>query len=129
MVEWRKKSKRTKTGAIRTSLRRCKKKASQKGGFFSECLVGKDIEEKREKKRKTGGDEKTSARRIKYANVAGKDGKIQKVAIVEVKENLANKQYVRRNIVTKNALIETEIGKARVTNRPGQDGVVNAVLE
>ncbi|MBN1160203.1 MAG: 30S ribosomal protein S8e [Candidatus Diapherotrites archaeon] len=128
MVEWRQKSKRTKTGAIRTSLRRAKKKASQKGGFFSECLVGKELEEKRVKKKKTGKIVKIKAKRAKYANVAGKDGKVQKVAIVEVKENLANKHYLRRNIATKNAVIETEIGKARVTSRPGQDGVVNAVL-
>jgi len=30
-------------------------------------------------------------------------------------------------LLTKGALIETEIGLARVTSRPGQDGVVNAV--
>ncbi|RLF79472.1 30S ribosomal protein S8e, partial [Thermococci archaeon] len=40
----------------------------------------------------------------------------------------ANRQYVRRNIITKGAIIQTEIGKAIVTSRPGQDGVVNAVL-
>ena len=130
MVEWREKSKRTRTGAIRTSLRRSKKRASQKGGFFSECIAGKDISnEKREKKQETGGNIKISARRIKFANVVKKDGKTKKVAIIDVKENLANKQYVRRNIVTRNALIDTEIGKARVTSRPGQDGVINAVLE
>jgi small subunit ribosomal protein S8e len=30
--------------------------------------------------------------------------------------------------MTKGAIIETEMGKAKVTSRPGQDGVVNAVL-
>ena len=33
-----------------------------------------------------------------------------------------------RGIITKGALIETELGKAIVTSRPGQDGVVNALL-
>jgi small subunit ribosomal protein S8e len=40
----------------------------------------------------------------------------------------ANRHYVRRNIMVKGAMIETEKGKARVTSRPGQDGTVNAVL-
>jgi small subunit ribosomal protein S8e len=35
---------------------------------------------------------------------------------------------VRRNIVTKGAIIETDAGQARVVSRPGQDGQVNAVL-
>ena len=40
----------------------------------------------------------------------------------------ANRHYVRRNIMVKGAVIETEKGKAKVTSRPGQDGTVNAVL-
>ena len=48
--------------------------------------------------------------------------------IISVVENPANRQYVRRNIVTKGAIVQTEIGKALVTSRPGQDGIVNAVL-
>ncbi|RLF82243.1 30S ribosomal protein S8e, partial [Thermococci archaeon] len=51
-----------------------------------------------------------------------------KVKIISVVENPANRQYVRRNIVTKGAIVQTEIGKALVTSRPGQDGIVNAVL-
>ena len=44
------------------------------------------------------------------------------------KENKANQHYVRRSILTKGAVIKTEIGDARITNRPGQDGVINARL-
>ena len=36
--------------------------------------------------------------------------------------------YMRRNILTKGAIIKTELGDARITNRPGQDGVINAIL-
>ena len=43
-------------------------------------------------------------------------------------ENPSNVNYVRRNIVTKGAVIETSEGRARVTSRPGQTGQVNAVL-
>jgi len=45
-----------------------------------------------------------------------------------VKSNPANPFYIRRNIVTKGAVIETELGDALVTNRPGQNGMVNAKL-
>ncbi|MCI4362340.1 MAG: 30S ribosomal protein S8e, partial [Thermoplasmata archaeon] len=38
-----------------------------------------------------------------------------------------NPNYVQRNIVTKGAILETELGLVRVRSRPGQDGVVNAV--
>ncbi|MFB6125443.1 MAG: 30S ribosomal protein S8e [Halanaeroarchaeum sp.] len=48
--------------------------------------------------------------------------------ILDVVENPANPNYVRRNILTKGAVIETEEGRARVTSRPGQTGQVNAVL-
>jgi small subunit ribosomal protein S8e len=51
-----------------------------------------------------------------------------KAKILTVKENKANSQFVRRNIITKGAIIETEKGKAIVTSRPGQDGTVNAIL-
>jgi small subunit ribosomal protein S8e len=43
-------------------------------------------------------------------------------------ENQANIHYVRRNIINKGAIIETNLGKARVTSRPGQTGTINAVL-
>ena len=48
--------------------------------------------------------------------------------LLEVIENSANPNYVRQNIITKGSVIETEKGKAKVTSRPGQHGVVNAVL-
>jgi len=57
-----------------------------------------------------------------------KTGKTQKVKMTTVSENPANKNYVRRNYLTKGAVVTTEIGKAKITSRPGQDGVVNAIL-
>ena len=48
--------------------------------------------------------------------------------IKDVLENPANPHYVRRDIITKGAIVITDIGKARITSRPGQHGVVNAVL-
>lgn len=57
-----------------------------------------------------------------------KTKKFEKVRIKTVVETPANRHYVRRNILTKGAIIDTEKGKARVTSRPGQNGSVNAVL-
>ncbi|MGM5480717.1 MAG: 30S ribosomal protein S8e [Nanobdellota archaeon] len=59
------------------------------------------------------------------------DPKTKKNSVVGIKnvvENPANRQYVRRKIITKGTVIETEKGNAKVTSRPGQTGSVNAVL-
>ena len=57
-----------------------------------------------------------------------KTKKYEKVKIKTVVGNPANRHFVRRNIMTKGTIIDTEKGKAKVTSRPGQDGAVNAVL-
>ena len=36
--------------------------------------------------------------------------------------------YVRRNILTKGAIVETELGRARITSRPGMDGIISGVV-
>lgn len=51
-----------------------------------------------------------------------------KTDIITVVENPANIHYVRRNILTKGAIVNTKLGKAKITSRPGQSGVINAVL-
>lgn len=48
--------------------------------------------------------------------------------IDNVVENPANPNYVRRNIVTKGAVVETPEGRVRITSRPGQAGHVCGVL-
>ena len=63
------------------------------------------------------------------ANVTNpKTGKTAPAKIQSVTGNPANINYVRRNIITKGAILQTSAGKARVTSRPGQDGAINAVL-
>ncbi|UPV74880.1 30S ribosomal protein S8e [Halorussus limi] len=74
-----------------------------------------------------GNTEKVRALSTDVASVAT-DGETVQAEIQDVVENDANPNYVRRNIVTKGALIETSEGRARVTSRPGQTGNVNAVL-
>lgn len=74
-----------------------------------------------------GNNEKTRALATNVANV-NQGGETVEATIEDVVENDANPNYVRRNIITKGALIETDAGTARVTSRPGQTGQVNAVL-
>ena len=74
-----------------------------------------------------GNGEKIRALSTNVAQVAD-GGDTVEATIENVVENPANPNYVRRNIVTKGALIETSEGRARVTSRPGQDGQVNAVV-
>jgi small subunit ribosomal protein S8e len=76
-----------------------------------------------------GGNKKL---RLLSGNVAlvsdQKTGKTSTVKVETVTENKANLHYTRRNIITRGAVIKTELGDAKVTNRPGQDGIINAVL-
>ena len=57
-----------------------------------------------------------------------KNKKYKKAKIITIVENPANQHFVRRNIMTKGTIIETELGKARITSRPGQENTINAVL-
>ncbi|MBS3064464.1 MAG: hypothetical protein J4472_01505 [DPANN group archaeon] len=50
------------------------------------------------------------------------------IYFTNVVENSANRHFVRMNVVTKGAVIETEDGLAKVTNRPSRTGIVNAIL-
>src|SRR5215469_15290781 len=55
-------------------------------------------------------------------------GKSSKSKLLRVIRNPANVDYQRRGVITKGSIVETELGQARVTSRPGQDGVVNTIL-
>ncbi|MDD1702433.1 MAG: 30S ribosomal protein S8e [Methanoregula sp.] len=79
--------------------------------------------------RTMGGNTKVRSMRAQFANVTKlSNGETKKVKIETVEENGANPNYVRRNLLTKGAIIRTEIGQARIMSRPGQDGIINAVL-
>lgn len=79
--------------------------------------------------RTRGGNEKTRLYSTDMANVFDpKTKKCYKLKIKTISDNAANRHFIRQNIITRGAIIETEKGKARVTSRPGQEGTVNAVL-
>ncbi|MBI3051010.1 30S ribosomal protein S8e [Candidatus Woesearchaeota archaeon] len=76
-----------------------------------------------------GGALKAKLLRADTVNLLDPKTKTYKaVKIRTVADNPASKHFIRRNIITKGTVLDTEAGKARVTNRPGQEGAVNAVL-
>ncbi len=78
--------------------------------------------------RARGGNTKVVLLSSDLANVIGKKGIAKKAKILNVIDTKANRFFARQNILIKGAVIETELGKARITNRPSQEGSVNAVL-
>ncbi|HEX6562047.1 MAG TPA: 30S ribosomal protein S8e, partial [Nitrososphaera sp.] len=76
-----------------------------------------------------GANVKAAFKTVEFANVMDPEAKkATKSKILTVTKNPANRDYERRGVVSKGAIIETEAGSALVTSRPGQNGVVNAVL-
>ncbi|OIO65462.1 30S ribosomal protein S8e [Candidatus Woesearchaeota archaeon CG_4_10_14_0_2_um_filter_57_5] len=76
-----------------------------------------------------GGTTKQALLTADFANVYDqKENKHVKSKIKSVVECPANRNYIRRNIMTKGTVIDTEAGKARITSRPGQNGSIEAVL-
>ena len=79
-------------------------------------------------RRVRGNNKKTAVKTIDFVNLASGDAKVKKTKILKVLENATNNDYQRRGIITKGAILETEAGKCRVVSKPGQNGIVNAVL-
>ena len=102
------------------------KKKYELAGFQSNTKVEKT--QKVVKTRVVGANQKLSLLSAHEINLADKKGKTTKTEILNVVENPANPNLVRRNIITKGSIVETKMGKARVTSRPGQEGSVNGVL-
>ena len=123
-MRWQGKSRRKYTGG--RIIRARGKRRFELGGEEANTLLGEPI---RKTVKTIGGQEKVRLLRTDTAVVTDPQTKTaRKVRIETVSGNPANIHYVRRNIITKGAIIKTEIGSARVTNRPGQEGSINAVL-
>lgn len=101
------------------------KKLHELAGYNSMTRISEN--EKRKTIRTQGGNTRRVLLTANQINIAVK-GKVQKVEVTNVIENTANPNLVRRNILTKGAVVETKLGKARITSRPGHDAVVNGVL-
>jgi small subunit ribosomal protein S8e len=124
MGRWQGRSLRKPTGG-RIWAKKEKRKSEMGREFIEVRLAPTRLEHLRT----SGGGEKLRLLSSDVANVTDpKTGKTTKTKILSVLENPADRHFVRRNVLTKGALIETELGRARVTGRPGQHGSVNAVL-
>ncbi len=75
-----------------------------------------------------GKNQKTALKTIDFVNLSAPNSKVKKVKIIKVLENPTNNDYQRRGVITKGAILETKEGKCKVVSRPGQEGIVNAIL-
>lgn len=101
------------------------RRAYEKDGYAIEPLVGPTSSRPIHRR---GGHVSTGVTFADSANVSDSSGKSTKMKILRVKKSPANRDYERRGVITKGAVLETEGGEALVTSRPTADGVVNAVL-
>lgn len=116
--------KRKPSGGRKKAYRR--KRRFERGSFPTETLLG---EPKRKISRCRGGNLKVRVLRDKFVCVSDPaSGVTRKVEIIRVVKNPANVDFNRRGVITRGAVVETPLGLARVTSRPGQNGVINAVL-
>jgi len=103
-----------------------KKRLFNTGSIPANTRVG---EKKIRVRRKMGGKLKPfliSADSVNVFDPKTKKGKIAKITAVV--ENPANRHFIRRNIITKGAVVETNIGKVKITSRPGQESTISGVL-
>ena len=123
MVQWHGRSNRKFTGGKYHSNR--KKRKAELGRHFGETKQG---ETKSKLVRTRGGNRNVRLMQEKFANVTTPDGKTQKVEILDVVDNPADRNFARRKVMTSSAIIKTSVGDAQITSRPGQSGVINAVV-
>ncbi len=79
-------------------------------------------------RRVRGNNQKTALKTIDFVNLATGEAKVKKTKIIKVLDNSTNNDYKRRGIITKGAILETAEGKCKVVSKPGQNGIVNAIL-
>ena len=124
MALWQARSSRKITGG---SYRPIRKKLRHE---ISRELQLTDIGTRRAKNIRTRGDNRKAALLSdNIANVMDPETHTSKRSkVISVVENISNPNYVRRNIITRGAIVETDAGYAKITSRPGQVGILNGVL-
>jgi len=101
-----------------------KKKLYEMPGLPRNVKLG---ETRKKKMRMRGGSLKTVLLMTNKANLI--DKKTHKSKVVKIKSiiDVPSNRYVK-DIMVKGTIIDTDAGRARVTNRPGQEGSVQAVV-
>lgn len=112
------------------------------GGRYMKARKKKLFEIPGQKRTVALGEEKSKSKRIrgnkkrkffllkvKFVNVsAGEKGKGKRVEIKNVLETPSNRFLARQNVITKGSIVQTDLGKVRITNRPSQEKMANGVL-
>jgi small subunit ribosomal protein S8e len=124
MGVWHRRSSRTNTGARIRKFR--SKRKHQLGRTPTETLMG---DAKRRLIDSRSKSKKMPALRINYVNVTDPSkNETHRAELLDVEKNEANMDYQRRKVITRGTIIKTSKGRAKVTSRPGQNGIINAVL-
>ena len=105
-------------------IKRRKKKLYERTGQKKTVRLG---DKKRRSKRVRGGSKKSFLLKIDEINVQVK-GKSKKAKIKNVIETPSNRFLARQNIITKGTVVETDLGKVKITNRPTQESILNGVI-
>ena len=124
MAQWHGISRRKPSGGRKVQARG--KRSTEISSEKQMALIG---ESKTKIYRRTGGN---TLVRVLAANKVSinnpKTGKTTLGTIENVVENESDPNYVRRNVLVKGAIIETDKGRVRITSLPGKDGVINGIL-
>ncbi len=124
MARSQRRSRRKYTGKKYKNFRKKRKYELERPPIFTE--IGP---EKKKHQRVLGGNTKLKLFSTPLINLTDPNtNKTQKVKILKFDNNPASKDLNRRKIITKGAVVDTELGKAKITSRPGQHGVLNGIL-
>jgi small subunit ribosomal protein S8e len=125
MAVWQERSKKKPSGGKYRQYRD-KRKASL---ARQNVLTKISTVEKRRLIRAAGNTTKLRSMTATHGNLYDpKTKKHKRVELIDVIDNPASRHYARMDVLTKGAIVATDIGTARVTNRPGQEGYINLVL-
>ena len=111
------------TGGRRKPLRIRRKYETDR--YPTEAINGAQVTITR---RVRGNNNKVALKSIDFVNLSTGDAKVIKTKIIKVIDNATNNDYKRRGIISKGAILQIQEGKCKVVSKPGQLGIVNAVL-
>ena len=124
MAQWHGISRRKPSGGRKVQARG--KRSTEISTEKQLALIG---ESKTKIYRRTGGNNLVRVLAADKVSINDpKTGKTSLGTIENVVENESDPNYVRRNVLVKGAIIETDKGRVKITSRPGKDGVINGIL-
>lgn len=118
-----------KTGKKISGGRYKKSSKKKKHALGRQPRIVKLKETKKKTIRTRGGNKKTVLLNENKVNILDTKTKKSKITTIKnVLETPSNRFLARQNILTKGAIVETDAGKVKITNRPSQEGSIQGVL-